>query len=90
MPKPSIPSIGNADGSKKKAKSAASLLTTVNANGNANLTVTDISGKVAMNSAITLENGSAKVNIDALDAGVYVFNVELENGLTSQFNVVKR
>jgi len=62
----------------------------VNANGNANLTVTDLAGKIAMSNAITLENGNAKVNIDALDAGVYVFNVELENGLTSQFNVVKK
>ena len=62
----------------------------VNTSGNANITVTDISGKVAMNTTVILENGNTKVNIDALEPGVYVFNLEMENGLTSQFNVVKK
>ena len=62
----------------------------VNASGNANLTVTDVAGKIAMNETISLENGNTQVNINALESGVYVFNVELENGLTSQFNVVKK
>ncbi len=58
--------------------------------GAANLVVTDLSGKVVMNNAVSFLNGSTKVNIDGLDSGMYVFNVTLENGKTSQFNVVKK
>jgi len=47
----------------------------VNTEGNATLKVTDVSGKVAMNSAVTLVNGKAQVNIAGLETGVYVFNV---------------
>jgi hypothetical protein len=62
----------------------------VDAEGAANLTVTDVAGKLAFNSAITLVNGKSNVNISSLEAGVYVFNVTLENGQTSQFNVIKK
>lgn len=60
------------------------------AEGTATLTVTDVAGKVAFSNAINLVNGKSQVNIAALEAGVYVFNVVLEDGKTSQFNVVKR
>lgn len=62
----------------------------MDAEGTANLTVTDVTGKVAMQSVVTLVNGKTQVNIAALEAGVYFFNVTLENGKTSQFNVVKK
>jgi hypothetical protein len=45
---------------------------------------------VAFSNAINLVNGKAQINIASLEAGVYVFNVVLEDGKTSQFNVVKR
>ncbi len=60
------------------------------AEGTAALTVTDVAGKVAFSNAINLVNGKAQINIAALEVGVYVFNVVLEDGKTSQFNVVKR
>jgi hypothetical protein len=60
------------------------------AEGTATLTVTDVAGKVAFSNAINLVNGKSQINIAALEAGVYVFNVVLEDGKTSQFNVVKR
>ena len=59
------------------------------ANGAGNLTVTDISGKIALNQSISLVNGRTSVDLSNLDNGVYIFNVVLENGQTSQFNVVK-
>jgi hypothetical protein len=62
----------------------------VNANGAANLTVTDVAGRTAINSAITLVNGKTTVDMASLEAGVYIFNVTMENGETSQFNVVKK
>ncbi len=62
----------------------------VDAEGLAKLTVSDISGKIAFSNALNLVNGKADVNISTLDAGIYVFNVVLENGKTSQFNVVKK
>lgn len=62
----------------------------MNANGAANLTVTDVTGKIALQSALSLVNGKSEVNIAALESGVYFFNVTLENGQSSQFNVVKK
>ena len=59
------------------------------ANGNGQLTVTDVSGKIALNLAVSLVNGRTDVDMSKLDAGVYIFNVALENGQSSQFNVVK-
>lgn len=63
---------------------------TVNATGAATLNVTDISGKIVMNSLIDLGTGSTKVNTSQLEAGVYVFTVIMENGKTAQFNLVKQ
>jgi hypothetical protein len=60
------------------------------AEGTATLTVTDVAGKVAFANGINLVNGKAQINIASLEAGVYVFNVVLEDGKSSQFNVVKR
>ncbi len=60
------------------------------AEGNANLIITDISGKVAMNSKINLINGKAEIAISSLEAGMYIFNITTEGGQTSQFNVVKK
>ena len=61
----------------------------IDANGDATLEVVNIAGKVAMNNTITLVNGSADVDMSSLESGVYIFNVTLENGQTSQFNVIK-
>lgn len=63
---------------------------TLKAEGNATLMITDVTGKVAMTQNIALSNGNAMVNIASLEAGMYVFNVVLEDGRTSQFNVVKK
>jgi hypothetical protein len=63
---------------------------TVNATGGATLNVTDISGKIVMNSLVDLGTGSTKVNTSQLEAGVYVFTVIMENGKTAQFNLVKQ
>ena len=62
----------------------------VNAEGVANLTVTDISGRVAITNVITLVSGKTTVDMASLEAGVYIFNITMENGETSQFNVVKK
>jgi hypothetical protein len=66
------------------------LTISVNTEGAGSLTVTDVSGKVAMVSDINLSNGTAGVDINALAPGVYVFNLEMDNGYSSQFNVVKK
>ena len=62
----------------------------VKGEGVANLSITDISGKKVGTHVLNLNNGSADVSIANLEAGLYIFNVVLENGKTSQFNVVKR
>lgn len=62
----------------------------VEGNGDATLKVTDVAGKVAINRAVTLVEGSVKVDLSGLESGIYIFNVSLQNGQTSQFNVVKK
>ena len=61
----------------------------LNAEGNAKLIVTDIMGKVVMNNSINLINGKARVDINSIESGMYILNVLLENGTSSQFNIVK-
>ena len=65
---------------------------TVNLNEkeNGTIVVTDLTGKVVFNNALSLMNGQATVNMSNLQSGMYIFNVTLENGKTSQFNVVKK
>ncbi len=58
--------------------------------GTAQLTVTDVAGKVAMATTLNLAAGQDNVNINTLQTGLYIFNVTLENGKTAQFNVVKK
>lgn len=66
------------------------LTISIEGDGLANLTVTDVSGKIAATSVISLVNGKANFNVSSLEVGMYIFNVVLENGKTSQFNVVKK
>jgi hypothetical protein len=61
----------------------------VKANGHAELTITDISGKVVSISSIHLDAGNAPVDLSELENGIYLFSVLLEDGRMSQFNVVK-
>jgi hypothetical protein len=58
--------------------------------GTAQLTVTDVAGKVAMATTLNLAAGQDNIDINALQSGLYIFNVTLENGKTAQFNVVKK
>ena len=62
----------------------------IEGDGLAQLTVTDVSGKVAMTNNVSLIAGKAELSIANLEVGMYIFNVVLENGKTAQFNVVKK
>ncbi len=62
----------------------------VEATGNATISVTDVAGKVVMNNDLSLVNGTADMNIDSLESGMYIFTVVFEGGETSTFNVVKK
>jgi hypothetical protein len=62
----------------------------IEGDGLAQLTATDVSGKVAMTNNVSLTAGKAELSIANLEAGMYIFNVVLENGKTAQFNVVKK
>ncbi|GAB5417171.1 MAG: hypothetical protein Crog4KO_20370 [Crocinitomicaceae bacterium] len=62
----------------------------VNAEGNATVTVVDVTGKVAMTTPVNFVNGNSKVNVSSLASGVYTFNVTFESGEVSTFNVVKK
>ena len=62
----------------------------VEATGNATITVSDVTGKVVLNNSLSLANGTADMNIDSLESGVYIFTVTFESGEISTFNVVKK
>lgn len=62
----------------------------VNASGDANIEIVDVTGKVVFNAPVTLESGHATVNIAGFDAGVYVINVTTAEGQTGTFSVVKK
>lgn len=56
----------------------------------ATIVVTDLSGKIVLNDVLSFANGESTVNIADLQSGMYIFNVTLENGLSSQFSVAKK
>jgi len=62
----------------------------VEATGSATVSVTDVTGKVVMHNSLSLPNGTADMNIDSLESGMYIFTVAFESGETSTFNVVKK
>ncbi|XOV66236.1 MAG: PA domain-containing protein [Fluviicola sp.] len=62
----------------------------VNTSGNAQLQITDITGKVVYSENVVITNGEVAVNISELASGAYVFNLTDENGLSAQFSVVKK
>jgi hypothetical protein len=62
----------------------------ISGKGNGTIIVTDLSGKVVANRSADFNTGLTSMNISAFDAGMYIFNVTLENGESAQFNVVKK
>ena len=85
-----ISEINTVNGSAYPNPTSDNLTISIEGEGVANVTVTDISGRIAATSVISLVNGKANFNVSALEVGMYIFNVVLENGKTSQFNVVKK
>ena len=57
-------------------------------NGTATLTIVDIEGKVVANQTVNINNSQLTVDVRHLANGMYVFNLNLEDGKTSTFNVV--
>lgn len=56
--------------------------------GDANLTVTDITGKIVMTEVIsTNAAGKASVNTSSLKTGLYIFNLQMADGTVSNINV---
>jgi hypothetical protein len=85
-----ISEINTVNGSAYPNPTSDDLTISIEGEGVATVTVTDISGRIAATSVISLVNGKANFNVSALEVGMYIFNVVLENGKTSQFNVVKK
>lgn len=85
-----ITELNTVEGSAYPNPAREAVTVSIDASGSANLIVSDISGKLVFNDKITLVNGETTVDISSLESGVYIFNVTLETGETSQFNVVKK
>ena len=60
------------------------------ASGIADLTISDLTGKTVRQGQITLNNGKSTVNVSDLENGLYIFNIRLESGETSKFNIIKQ
>lgn len=61
----------------------------LNIDGKYTLVVTDITGKSVMNENMLHTVTSSTVNIAALEPGLYIFTITHENGISTQFNIVK-
>ncbi|MFM1893114.1 MAG: hypothetical protein RIQ90_280 [Bacteroidota bacterium] len=85
-----LPEANTIDGKAFPNPANDNITLSIEGEGTANLTVTDVSGKVVSNQSITLLNGTADYSLEGLNHGMYIFNVTLENGKTAQFNVVKK
>lgn len=57
--------------------------------GNATVTVTDLSGRTVVKESVSFLNSSAKIDLKNVKSGMYVINVNYENGSKTKFNVVK-
>lgn len=60
----------------------------INANGDATLKVTDMAGRVVSTQDVKIAGGQFTTNVAGMNAGTYVFTLDLKNGTTSRFNVV--
>ena len=66
-----------------------SITISLKATGKIALTVTDISGKIVLNSTELLLNEKAEIDISTLESGLYLLKIMTNDGQTSQINVVK-
>ena len=60
----------------------------VKASGTAVLKVTDMAGRQVISETVKIEGGKFTTNVADTKAGSYIFNLNYENGTTSQFKVV--
>lgn len=60
----------------------------VNVSGNAELTITDLSGRTVSTSNVTIANGQFTADVEGFNAGTYVFSLNYADGTRSQFKVV--
>lgn len=78
------------DGSAFPNPATDKVTLSVEANGNAVLNITDVSGRAVSSEAVSFANGTSTIDVSGLESGLYIFNVTYETGQTSQFNVVKK
>jgi len=57
--------------------------------GAATVVVSDLAGKAVASKAVNFGNGSVQMTTEGLEAGMYVFNIQFENGQQARVNVVK-
>ena len=62
----------------------------VNTSGDAQLQITDITGKVIYNDNVVIYNGQVDVNSSGFATGAYVLILKDENGQSAQFSIVKK
>ncbi len=62
----------------------------LNAEGNVNIVITDMTGKIVSNSTVALNNGSTQMNIGNFETGMYIVNITTENGTSTKVNIVKK
>lgn len=62
----------------------------LNVEGNAQVIVTDLTGKVVLKQTISVNGGAGSLSIADLANGSYIFNITANNGASTNMSVIKR
>lgn len=65
------------------------VIITISEAGNGEIIVTDLSGKVVYTDNTIFANGVTKIDLSTFQSGMYIFNIKMESGATTKFNIVK-
>jgi hypothetical protein len=60
----------------------------INGEGDATLKITDLSGRLVSTQDVKINGGQFTTTVAGMNAGNYVFTLDMSNGTTSRFNVV--
>lgn len=60
----------------------------VNASGDADMKIIDLTGKVVSSKSVKIENGQFTTSVSDITSGTYVFELNYSNGTSSRFKVV--
>jgi Secretion system C-terminal sorting domain len=61
----------------------------LNVDGIIDISAIDISGKEVLTKSVSLSSGKTTLDLSALETGIYIFKIQLENGNNTQIKIIK-